>query len=123
MERREAQGSHAEGPRALGPPPPQGRLGSRNLGAKTDPGTGSVKGVSHRTPGASRRSIPSSGKRKKGKDACRASLSNRRRSVGYPPPPKDDGNDQCRIWLRNSLVRSCCGLAKNGSGALTSTIW
>ena len=33
MERREAQGSRAEGPRAPGPPPPQGTLGSRNLGA------------------------------------------------------------------------------------------
>ena len=27
-----------------------------------------------------------------------------------------------RIWLRNSLVRSCCGCAKNSSGALASTI-
>src|ERR1043165_6190050 len=30
---------------------------------------------------------------------------------------------QCRIWLRNSLVRSCCGLSKNAFGAFDSTIW
>ena len=29
---------------------------------------------------------------------------------------------QCRIWLRNSFVRSCCGLSKKGCGALISTI-
>ena len=29
---------------------------------------------------------------------------------------------QRKIWLRNSLVRSCCGLSKNGSGAFISTI-
>ncbi len=30
---------------------------------------------------------------------------------------------QCKIWLRNSFVRSCFGLAKNSSGAFISTIW
>jgi epoxyqueuosine reductase len=31
---------------------------------------------------------------------------------------------QCpRIWLRNSLVRSICGLLKNSSGSFCSTIW
>jgi YgiT-type zinc finger domain-containing protein len=28
-----------------------------------------------------------------------------------------------RIWLRNSLVRSCCGLSKNSFGVFCSTIW
>ncbi len=30
---------------------------------------------------------------------------------------------QCRIWLRKSLVRSCCGLSKNSAGEFCSTIW
>lgn len=30
--------------------------------------------------------------------------------------------DQCRIWLRNSLVRSCCGLPKKASGSFCSMI-
>ena len=30
---------------------------------------------------------------------------------------------QCKIWLRNSLVRSCCGFLKNSSGVFISTIW
>jgi hypothetical protein len=30
---------------------------------------------------------------------------------------------QCSIWLRKSLVRSCCGLEKNGSGSFSSMIW
>src|SRR5262249_22285856 len=28
-----------------------------------------------------------------------------------------------RIWLRNSWVRSCCGLLKKASGSFISTIW
>src|SRR5439155_20909044 len=29
---------------------------------------------------------------------------------------------QCKIWLRNSLVRSCCGCSKNSLGSLISMI-
>src|SRR5216683_1103805 len=32
-------------------------------------------------------------------------------------------NSQRRIWLRNSLVRSCWGWLKKAAGSLTSTIW
>ena len=38
-------------------------------------------------------------------------------------PPEDDDCRQCRIWLRKSLVRSCCGFLKNSSGVFISTIW
>jgi len=31
-------------------------------------------------------------------------------------------NFQCNIWLRNSFVRACRGLSKNGAGASISTI-
>ncbi len=30
---------------------------------------------------------------------------------------------QCKIWLRNSLVRSCCGWLKKASGSFISMIW
>src|SRR5262245_26932475 len=29
---------------------------------------------------------------------------------------------QCRIWLRNALVRSCLGVSKNARGSVSSTI-
>ena len=35
----------------------------------------------------------------------------------------EGSSPQCRIWLRNSLVRSCCGFLKNSSGRFISTIW
>ena len=37
--------------------------------------------------------------------------------------PPDAAPAQCRIWLRNSLVRSCCGFLKNSCGVFISTIW
>jgi hypothetical protein len=36
--------------------------------------------------------------------------------------PQDESSPQCKIWLRNSLVRSCCGFEKNSFGVFTSTI-
>jgi hypothetical protein len=62
-------------------------------------------GVAHR-PGASRRSIPSfiEGRRKTGMRAIRcARKQSLRAAQRWLPRP------QCKIWLRNSLVRSCCG--------------
>ena len=70
MERREAQGSRAEGPRALGPPPPQVYLGPGILARSVQ---GSLAS-SLAPPGA-----PSPrGEKEKGKDGCRTSLNNRR---------------------------------------------
>jgi hypothetical protein len=44
--------------------------------------------------------------------------------LDLPAPPSAPPCTACpRIWLRNSLVRSCCGLEKNSSGSFCSTIW
>ncbi len=51
-----------------------------------------------------------------------------RLSPGCVHPPARSGEAmraerrQCRIWLRKSLVRSCCGFLKNSSGVFISTI-
>src|SRR5262249_15701387 len=42
---------------------------------------------------------------------------------GYFCSPVRQTIIQWRIWLRNSLVRSCCGLLKKSSGTATSMIW
>src|SRR5262249_15492536 len=39
------------------------------------------------------------------------------------PRPRRGRNSHRRIWLRNSLVRSCCGWVKNASGSFASMIW
>ena len=59
MERREAQGSRAEGPRAPDPHPLKVHLGPGNLARKRAPVSGPLKGAPRRRSGASRRSIPS----------------------------------------------------------------
>src|SRR3989344_3379269 len=69
---------------------------------------------------------------------CKSETIGRRyRSNGYTPNPNATnlknsitaeagflwpGLDQCKIWLRNSLVRSFCGLSKKSFGAACSTI-
>ncbi len=58
MERREAQGSRAEGPRAPDPHPLKVHLGPGNLARKRAPVSGPLKGAPRRRSGASRRSIP-----------------------------------------------------------------
>ena len=83
LERREAQGSHAEGPRAPGPPPPQdlgpgssARDAGRSQGRRREP---------RKLPGASRRSNPSfggKGKRDTGHPGAPEAKAPERRSVG-----------------------------------------